>query len=416
MQIPNDDCNSAQVVTPDGSCTNGTTVGANDSWTGSVGCQSGGSHPDAWYSFTATGSRAQFNITTSSPWSGNVEVVLVQGSCSGGFGLVGTNCGSSPLNATFDGLVSGSTYYFTISNSNTGNSGPFSVCLTTISIPPAPGQDCSTAAILCNATTFSQPTSNAGYGNQEVDPTNSCWLNGGERQSKWFKFTSGSTGTLEFNILQVNPNDDYDWALWDITSDPNNCSSKGNSITCNWSGCRSSTGLSSCPASEPGSTKAGAGCGGSYASWSPPVTITAGHTYVLLVDNYSATNSGFSLTFGGACNGGTAKIGPDAAFAYSAQSCGSYNFTKVNSTTNSTFLWQFGDGSTATTENTSHTYSTAGTYIVSLQVTDALGCKVTYSQTITVTSGTTPTFTPIGPLCQGSTAPALPTSSTNGIT
>jgi hypothetical protein len=37
----------------------------------------------------------------------------------------------------------------------------------------------------------------------------------------------------------------------------------------------------------------------------------AGNVYALLVDNFSASNSGFSLTFGGACGGGTATIGPE---------------------------------------------------------------------------------------------------------
>lgn len=52
---PNDNCSGAQVVTPNGTCYNGTTVGANDSWVGTVGCQSGNNHPDVWYTFVATG-------------------------------------------------------------------------------------------------------------------------------------------------------------------------------------------------------------------------------------------------------------------------------------------------------------------------------------------------------------------------
>src|SRR5258706_16371763 len=44
--VANDDCSAAQVVTPDGTCYSGTTVGANDSWQGTVGCQSGNNHPD----------------------------------------------------------------------------------------------------------------------------------------------------------------------------------------------------------------------------------------------------------------------------------------------------------------------------------------------------------------------------------
>jgi hypothetical protein len=59
----NDDCSSAQTITPDGTCYTGTTVGANDSWVGTVGCQSGNNHPDVWYTFIATGSSLSVNVT-----------------------------------------------------------------------------------------------------------------------------------------------------------------------------------------------------------------------------------------------------------------------------------------------------------------------------------------------------------------
>ena len=38
------------------------------------------------------------------------------------------------------------------------------------------------------------------------------------------------------------------------------------------------------------------------------------------------------------------------------------------------WLWNFGDGTTSTLQHPSHTYATAGTYTVTLTVTDALGC------------------------------------------
>jgi len=43
-------------------------------------------------------------------------------------------------------------------------------------------------------------------------------------------------------------------------------------------------------------------------------------------------------------------------------------------------------------------------------------CANSTTLTITVTPGVTPTFDAVGPYCQGATIPALPTSSTNGIT
>ncbi len=87
-------CTGAQTITPNGTCYSGTTVGANDNWPQVAGCQDGNNnsfHPDVWFSFTSTGTHAQINITTSAPWAGNVEMILVQplgGSCSAGFSLV----------------------------------------------------------------------------------------------------------------------------------------------------------------------------------------------------------------------------------------------------------------------------------------------------------------------------------------
>ncbi len=48
-----------------------------------------------------------------------------------------------------------------------------------------------------------------------------------------------------------------------------------------------------------------------------------------------------------------------------------------------TYLWNFGDGNTATTQNATHTYATAGTYIVKLVVTGA-GSKDSISKTVIV--------------------------------
>lgn len=62
---------------------------------------------------------------------------------------------------------------------------------------------------------------------------------------------------------------------------------------------------------------------------------------------------------------------------------------------------------------TSIVVNTSGTRTVT--ITDDNGCTNTESATITVNPIVTPTFAPIGPLCQQSTAPSLPGTSTNGI-
>lgn len=45
-----------------------------------------------------------------------------------------------------------------------------------------------------------------------------------------------------------------------------------------------------------------------------------------------------------------------------------------------TYLWNFGDGSTSTAANPTHTYTTPGNYNVSLTVTNAQGCTRTYTR------------------------------------
>lgn len=50
--------------------------------------------------------------------------------------------------------------------------------------------------------------------------------------------------------------------------------------------------------------------------------------------------------------------------------------------------WTFGDGASSTFQNTSHTYSSAGTYLVCLTVVAADSCTSTYCDTITIGTST----------------------------
>lgn len=71
-------------------------------------------------------------------------------------------------------------------------------------------------------------------------------------------------------------------------------------------------------------------------------------------------------------------------------------FTNTSGFTGSDCLWTFGDGSTSTNcTNAIHTYTSSGTYSVSLTLTDNIGCSnsVTYSDYIDVLKGPTAGFT-----------------------
>jgi len=99
------------------------------------------------------------------------------------------------------------------------------------------------------------------------------------------------SGTFGFT---VNTRYDYDFALWDITN--SSCAIVGNTapIRCNFSADNGTTGL------DANNPQAGS------LSWDasqPPImpglNVTAGQTFVLLLDNYTRDQTGFTITFSG---------------------------------------------------------------------------------------------------------------------
>jgi PGF-pre-PGF domain-containing protein len=72
----------------------------------------------------------------------------------------------------------------------------------------------------------------------------------------------------------------------------------------------------------------------------------------------------------------------------------SVQFTDTSTGSPTSWLWNFGDGTTSNSQNPSHTYYGVGTYTVSLTVTDVVGSTATKSNYITVTS-VTPTILPV---------------------
>lgn len=65
------------------------------------------------------------------------------------------------------------------------------------------------------------------------------------------------------------------------------------------------------------------------------------------------------------------------------------NVTALDAVTS--WLWDFGDGSTSTAQNPSHTYPNQGTYTVTLVITTSTGCTDTLRITNAVKAGTKPT-------------------------
>jgi hypothetical protein len=390
-QPANDACSGATTVAST-SCTAGTIVAAADNWVGSVGCQSGGSHPDVWYRFVATNNQLNINVTSSG--IGNpIEFILAEspcGSCACSFVIAGSACGSSPLVDSIVGLNTGSTYYYTISSP--GTAGGFNACIANIPAVNVPGQDCPNASNICNRDPFGQTTvasgngSISGLGSEEDVNTLSCF-GSSERQSQWYTFTASNTGTIQFNINPIVSGDDYDFLLLDITtSGCNLLSGPATVVACNWSGCKGSTGITSAVGSEPGVVTSGAGCFGGPAAWiTTPPTITVCHEYALLIDNFSLSNSGFNFTWGGATGGMTATIGPEPILGFTPNLVTSapcvVNISGVTSRACYTYSWTWGDGTSSTGPTpANHTYPGIGPWTITQTITDANGCEATVSQ------------------------------------
>lgn len=108
------------------------------------------------------------------------------------------------------------------------------------------------------------------------------------------------------------------------------------------------------------------GCGAGLVDATATMQAVAGPANQALVANFSFTTSGLTATF----TDGSSD--PDGSIASRS--------------------WNFGDGTTSTATNPVKTYAAAGTYTVTLTVTDNQGATNSTSRSVTVNSTTQPSF------------------------
>ncbi len=189
-------------------------------------------------------------------------------------------------------------------------------------------QDCMGAIPLC-FDTYSTATSYSGTGNypseinvygtpySDNNCPNNCLL-AGELNDVWYTFTVQTSGTVAFTISPVNTSDDYDWAVYNLTNA--NCSDILTDVSlqtsCNFCGIANQTGPNGA-----GSTNCQYGDPNYCSPFNAAISVTAGEIYVVNVSNFSSTQSGYSITFGG-----TAQIvdntGPSLESILNSPACG----------------------------------------------------------------------------------------------
>ena len=142
-------------------------------------------------------------------------------------------------------------------------------------------QECFGATQICNDISFTGDSADFGQW-QELNSSNRGCLADNEHQSSWYYFIPTVNGTISMTIQTTV---DYDFAIWQGT----NCANLGAPIRCSFSAIEGNTGLGN------GATDNSEGSGGN--AWVAPLNVTAGTFYIMVIDNYDADNTSFTIDF-----------------------------------------------------------------------------------------------------------------------
>ena len=393
------------------------TFGAGDKWT------SGQTYRDVWFKFTASAYDVDITVTGNSTGGGTTGGTLQNplialytidrsGSSISFASLVGSLTKGAGVSTFYKGaLTAGTTYFIRVSAEN-NSTGTFKLCVNNYFPPLKAGQDLSTAAILCDKRAFTE-SNVSGTGSSNKESAGSCL--GTESNSVWYKWTARTSGSLTMDITPTVNTDDIDWIIYDLGV-------SGNINNKAVLRCAVGHGVDNkdCP-TQPLYFKTGmnltstdidelSGCGRpGQDGYVKAIDMIAGHTYALLVDNFSNGNNGFKLEFGGTGEflGPTAKIS-----VTNSQPCTinqNFTFSSAGSTGFSRVLWTFGEGASPATSTLTNpppvSYATPGFKTAVLQVFNDDDCSVgiTESFMVGIKPGT-PTISGLRPnYCIGET-------------
>ena len=279
--------------------------------------------PDVWFLFEAAAPTVNIRVigelARSSGGTLNFpEFVLYDASCTQPTELL---CASDAFNSNVvevidDGLLPGSLYFLRV-KARDGNTGTFQLCIETFEFVPDPQSDCVDGVVLCDKSPFVvQSLTTAGNVTDEVDAS-SCIRE--EFGSAWYRWTCDEPGTLELTLTPTNPTDDLDFIVYELPGGIDDCAGKevarcmasGEQVGAplsEWEPCTGATGLRAGDVD----LEETAGCDPGDDNFAAPVDMVAGRAYALVVNNFSQSGNGFSITFGGT---GT-FLGPRPAFDF----------------------------------------------------------------------------------------------------
>ncbi len=385
-------------------------------------CWSGSPTKDVWFKFTAIAPAAYITVTGSgnSPIIRQPRIALYSGDCSSGLTEVYCSDGTSGTNFSqlYSGLLNpGQTYYIAVS-SLASQAGRFKLCVNNYTPPNNPGADCGGATRLCSKEALSISSfSGPGQTADEPEPGTCMDIAGvsDETNSVWFYWTCSQTGSFTFDILPVDPGQDIDFLFYKLNG-TSPCNSR-QWLRCNASSCVSggfagpgSTGLHALD----NDTDESPGCEAGENAYCESVTLIAGESYALLINN-ATQYDGFTIQFGG-----TAKFeGAEPKMSLSVDTiCQGENVTVdgIGSSGFENLNWNLssGSGSPSTAQGIGPhviNYNTPGTHTIILNATSANCPSVTLTKTVVVTPSPQAPQIITEPVCEGDTL-RLQTNST----
>ncbi len=163
-------------------------------------------------------------------------------------------------------------------------------------------KDCDTAFNPCGESPFHFDTS---QGEGVMDPGVDATCVGTEYNSTWISWTVLQGGTLTFVLTPDSVNQDLDFLVYKFNNGSNcedkeliRCMASGENVGApmeGWVSCTGPTGL----ATGESDTEELPGCSSGDNNFLAPLETNEGDSYVILVNDFSATGDGFTLSFGG---------------------------------------------------------------------------------------------------------------------
>ena len=159
----------------------------------------------------------------------------------------------------------------------------FGICRAFAQVAP----DCINAIPICKNTPINGGTMGFGTDDFNGAAMSGCLFNETatgaiESNSAWYRFRTGASGQLGFNI-GFDPSEDWDFALYKASD----CNSLGEPVRCNYF---SADGIEKNYFTGVGEDPTGDAQNAQYEDW---IQVGPGEDYFLLINNFSNNNSGF---------------------------------------------------------------------------------------------------------------------------